>query len=95
MKEASHTVQISLAPDVLLRKVGDEAVLLHLGSERYFSLNDSAARMWELLAEGKDPAAVAQALSEEYEADVARLQADVEDLVRQLGESGLVTVSGA
>lgn len=86
------TVNVSAADDVLFRKFRDEAVLLHLGTERYFSLNDTALRTWELLTSGETTAATAVALAGEYDVDLAVARGDVDSLVTELQRLQLITV---
>jgi hypothetical protein len=86
-------VNRSAADGVLFRKFGDEAVLLHLSTERYFSLNDSALRMWELLIAGEDVEATAEVVAREYDTDVATVASDVESLLRELERLELITVN--
>lgn len=85
-------MNIAAAPDVLFRKFGSEAVLLHLGTERYFSLNDSALRMWELLSSGHGPQDVAATVAEEYDVDRQTVAADVKALLAELSSLKLITV---
>lgn len=85
-------VKVSAADDVLFRKFGDEAVLLHLSTERYFSLNDSALRIWELLSAGESLAATAELVASEYDVDPATVASDVEALLGELERLGLITV---
>lgn len=85
---------IAIAPSVLFREFGDQAVLLHLDTERYFSLNDSALRMWTLLTSGHDVDATAAIVSEEFDVDVATAAADVRTLMTALVARGLAVGDG-
>ena len=38
---------------VFTRLDATEAVLLHLGTKRYYTLNETGARIWELLQHGR------------------------------------------
>lgn len=42
---------VSCSPDVLFRELDSEGVLLDLETERYYTLDDIGARMWQLLHE--------------------------------------------
>ncbi|MBI5624199.1 MAG: PqqD family protein [Elusimicrobia bacterium] len=81
------------SPDTAWRRVEDDAVVLDLRSGVYFSLNDTAARMWELLGEGLDAAEVAEQVSEEYGQELSEVRADLGGLVRQLRKEGLLLPS--
>src|SRR5829696_3032146 len=41
-------------PDVSWRRLGDEVVIVHLKTNQIYRLNRTAARFWELVAEGSD-----------------------------------------
>lgn len=78
------------SPDTAWRRIEDDAVILDLASGVYFSLNDTGARMWELLGQGLTADAVAEQVSEEYGSDVEAVRRDIFDLVRQLREEELL-----
>ena len=50
--------KVRKAPDVMIRQVGDESVILGLNTERYLGLDDVATRMWQVLI---DPSCVEEA----------------------------------
>lgn len=82
------------ASHVLHRTVGDETVLVHLGSETVFSLNDTASRWWQLMAAGRGPSEIRQRLLEEFEVEGSRLDRELQSLVTALTEQGLVVPAG-
>jgi hypothetical protein len=43
------TMRAVVPPHVLIRRLDGESVLLNLESERYFGLNATGTRMWELV----------------------------------------------
>lgn len=84
--------RVEIAPGVVFREVGGEAVLLDLASERYFTLDATGTRMWALLAEHGETAEVVRRLLAEYEVDEAVLARDLDELVDRLAAEGLVVV---
>ena len=78
------------AADVISRNVGDEVVLLDLRRGVYFGLNELGARVWMLMTNGDEPAAIAAALAAEYDAEPERIEADVRGLLLELRDEGLV-----
>jgi len=72
------------SPDVVYRRLGDTAVLVHLGTNEIYELNDSGARLWELLTEGRvlDDAIRTLVLEFDVDEDTARRECD--DLVADL-----------
>lgn len=77
---------------ILAQEVHGEMVLLDLESENYFGLNETGARVWVLLQEGRALPDLFERLAEEFNADRARMEADVLSLISQLAEAGLVDV---
>jgi hypothetical protein len=75
---------------VFTRLDATEAVLLHLETQRYYSLNETGARLWELLHDGLTPHAIAAALQEEYTVEAAPALDAVLALVEDLHQEGLV-----
>lgn len=68
-----------------------EAVLLHLGSRRYFRLNETAAELWAGLERGiADPAALAAMLCESFDVHAPEAHAEVARLLDELESRGLV-----
>ena len=78
------------APDVSWRRVGDEAVILHVPSSVYFSLNDSASFLWERLAGGETPAEAAEQLEQAYDVEAAQARRDASALLEELRGEGLL-----
>lgn len=76
--------------DVLIQEVGGEAVLLDLASERYFGLDPVGTRIWELLADAPTLADVHATLCTQYDAESARISADLLALANQLADAGLI-----
>jgi hypothetical protein len=83
---------ITFSPDVLFQALKDEAVLLDMASEQYFSLNELGARMWQLLSENGDTGAVLEQLLLEYEVERAALRRDMAHWIDELVELGLASV---
>jgi hypothetical protein len=81
---------IVIAPDVMTRKVGDETVILHLGDGSYYGLDVIGTRIWTLLAEGRPPVDVCEAIVAEYEVTRSRAEQDLEALLNELLARGLV-----
>lgn len=70
-------------PDALLATLSDGAVVLDIQTKKYFSLNETGARIWALVREGVDTDGIISTLTDEYDAS----RGDVEDAVTSLLES--------
>lgn len=78
-------------PDVVFTRFDEtSAALLHLKTKRYYTLNETGARIWELLAAGKGPDEIARALTEEYEIDMDGAHACVAEWMQELHSEKLV-----
>jgi Coenzyme PQQ synthesis protein D (PqqD) len=78
------------ASEVIYRELADQAVLVHMGTNRIFSLNPTAARFWSLLALGETRDAAERQVLAEFEVDHEELRAEVDQLLASLREEGLV-----
>ena len=74
------------------RALSDGAVVLHLGSGAYHSVNATGALTWSLLDGRRDARAVAAALREHVDGTPDDLEADVAAFVAELAVRGLVDV---
>ena len=82
--------RVTIAPDVMFRIIGDEAVILNLKSKLYLGLNPVGTRMWTVL-QGAPSIEVAHAsLLEEFDVEPERLRQDMDKLLDQMLEQGLV-----
>jgi hypothetical protein len=82
----------TIPAQVMARQVGDETVILDLGSGTYFGLDPVGARIWQLIGEGKTLGEICDTMLDEY--DVAReaLERDVVELADKLLEQKLISI---
>ena len=83
---------ITLSPEVISQEVSGETVLLDLDSENYFGLDEVGTRIWQLIKETNDLAAIYQTLLTEYDVSEERLQHDLDTLLGEISQLGLVTL---
>jgi hypothetical protein len=81
----------SPSPDVVSRRVGDEAVLVDLKTNRIFALSPTGARFWELLSDGRARPEIERQLLEEYDVEHEQVTSEIDALVETLEGEGLVT----
>jgi len=77
--------------EAVLRRVGNGAILVHLGSGHVFELNGTAARAWELAAEGLDRSTIVAGLRAEYDDQEQAIDRDVDALFDFLQANGLLS----
>lgn len=77
----------------MVRKVGEESVLLDLKTERYLGLDDVSARFWEVLTTGESVQSAYEILLAEFDVDPDRLSQDLDDFVQELLHLGLVQLN--
>ncbi len=75
---------------MLVQQIAGESILLNLQSERYFGLDEVGTRIWNLVTTCKSIESAYEALLGEYEVDAEQLRRDVQSLVLNLVENGLL-----
>ena len=73
--------------------VGNETVILQLDEGVYYSLNAVGAHIWTLLKEPRTTQQLVERVLADFEVDAPRCRADVEALLADLSERGLITVA--
>jgi hypothetical protein len=86
---------LSAPEHVLVRKAGDETVLLNLRSEHYYGLEGVGARFWELVEAHKTFGEAVDVLLTEYDSSVDALTDDLAALCVDLRDNGLLLVDEA
>jgi hypothetical protein len=69
---------------VLIRELGNEAVLLDLESEEYFGLDEIGATMWKALTTASSVEEAYDSLLEEFDVPPDILHEDLNELIGQL-----------
>ncbi len=83
------------SPDVVSRRLDDEVVLVHLRTNHIYSLNQTGARLWELLQTGDDRERIERRMLEEFEVEAADLRREIEELLASLEAEQLVRADPA
>jgi hypothetical protein len=77
----------------MLRIIGDEAVILNLKSELYLGLNPVGTRIWTVLHGAPSIQAAYESLLTEYDVEPERFHQDMDELLDQLLEQGLIEIA--
>ncbi len=87
--------RVRLAKDVLIQKVGDDAILLNLNTENYFALDEVGTRIIATLQESDSVTQAVRKLVGVYEVDESKLTSDAVRLVEECEQHGLLQVTEA
>ena len=87
----------SLRPgrDVVAKRLADETVLVHVRTNRVYTLNRTGSRLWELLEQGCDRAGLRERMAAEFEVEPAVLDAEIEGILAMLISERLIGVDEA
>ena len=85
--------KLTISPNAIARQVGDETVILHLGSGMYFGLDSVGSRIWQLMREEKSPAAICDIMLDEYDVSRQELECDITVLIEDLLAQDLIDTS--
>jgi Coenzyme PQQ synthesis protein D (PqqD) len=77
--------------NVIYRRLGNDIVLYNLQTDRFYELNGTAARFWELLNEGSNPGQIREQLLTEFAVDAAQLDGEAAALIDSLRREDLIT----
>ena len=88
----SFDQRLIVKPDVMIRTVGEESVLLNLKTELYLGLNPVGTRMWAALTESPTVQLAFEAILAEFEVGPDELHSDLEEFIGKLLEYQLVEI---
>ena len=90
---SSTPARFRSSPDALATRVGDEIVLVDLKTDRIYSLNRTAARIWELVCADCDRTEVERRMLEEFDVTPGQLAEAIDELVMSMTQDGLLSRS--
>ncbi len=77
-----------------MRELDDESVILHLGREIYFGLDDIGTRIWTALVSADSIQAAYEVLLSEFDVEPDVLRRDLEEFLTLLVDQELLRVDG-
>jgi hypothetical protein len=86
--------KIVIEPGFLLERIDNEIAVYHPTKTLSVYLNESGALIWELCDGSRSAAEIIALLTELYPDSSGEIPAQVEDLVRQLLDSGIAELRG-
>jgi hypothetical protein len=81
-----------VSPDTACAVVEDGAVLLHMRTKRYYSLNETGATIWRLLTDEVPLSDIAVRLVERYDVEPAAADEAVVRLIDDLAAESLISL---
>jgi len=89
-EQSSDNPIVRPASDIIARQLGASAVLIRMRTSRIYELNETGARIWELLKEHATREAAVDGLLAEFQIDRADAEAAVDELIGVLRSEGLL-----
>ena len=85
------STRLQRSPNATFQVVADEAILIHLHTGTYYSLNEVGTVFWQLLDGQRTLQDCAAHIATEYSAPPEVILADLDELAGELAKEGLVT----
>ena len=82
-------------PGVPHQKLDEETIVVDPRSREVHLLNETAARIWDLLASPRSVDDLTAALADEYDAPADEVRAGVQETLAALNDKGLLAAGGA
>ena len=80
---------------VMFREIAGESVLLNLGSETYFGLDEIGTAMWNALVGAPSIESAVEILVGEFEVEADTLRTDLSVFLEKLADAGLIAIEDA
>jgi hypothetical protein len=87
---SSMAARFRSSPDAVATRVGDEVVVVDLKTDKIYSLNRTAARIWELVCADCDRVEVERRMLEEFDVTPSQLAEAIDELVISMMQNGLL-----
>jgi hypothetical protein len=91
----SFADRAEVLPHVLVRFLDKESVLLNLETERYFGLDETGTRMWQVVTTAPNIDAAYRALQDEFDVESELLRLHLTELLGRLVDNGLLQIQPA
>lgn len=88
----THTIASPDSDVVSTTLKGGETVLLHLGTNIYFTLNETGSRIWNLMSKGSTLGEISQTLGSEFDVTSDRAKQSVMNLTNELVRENLAHI---
>ena len=79
-----------LNPRYSWKKLAAGCIILEVEQGTYFTMNETAAVIWDGIVGGKDEGAIAESLADDYAISLKQAQADVSETIGMLVREGVL-----
>ena len=79
-----------LGREYVWKEIGDQVVILHLDSGRYYTLNPTGSLVWKCIMEGSSTNQVVERICSRFEVDEESCRSDAEGMIRGFAEKGMI-----
>ena len=86
----NDSIRYQTDTEVTFQKLGDETVIVHLGTGRIHHANATGSRIWELLEGGRSIEEVLKILQDEFEVPPEKLRQEVMGFIEQLASEKMI-----
>ncbi|HUA35243.1 MAG TPA: PqqD family protein [Candidatus Binataceae bacterium] len=83
-------MKVQIGDDVVWRELDEQVVIFDTARNQYFGLEGSGGAMWRTLVECGSTESALESLAEDFDADPEELRNDLDTLVKNLVERGLL-----
>jgi hypothetical protein len=83
-------MRVEISDGVTWRDLGEDVVILNVETGVYFGLDGSGGQIWRELVEHGSLEKTLESLKQQFNAEPDELRRDLDDLVEQLVQKGLV-----
>lgn len=88
----SDEVRIAVSADQVSCDLAGEAAILNLKNSVYYGLDSVGSSIWSLIQEPRTVAEIRSTLLNIYEVDAPQLDLDLQAILLQLSEEGLIQI---
>jgi hypothetical protein len=89
----SESTTVVATENTLSTTIRGETIILDEADGVYYGLNDVGSFIWNLIEDPHTIEEVCEAVTAEYEVERERCQRDIEEMISELADTGLVMIS--
>jgi outer membrane protein assembly factor BamB len=88
-------MHFTISPEAAFAAVEDGAVVLHMGTKRYYSLNETGTFVWRRLEDGVTRSAIVAQVVDAYDVGITEAEMAVTRLLDELQQEQLIVPATA